>query len=175
MDLLKETHRIWAMHREFRTALRELGSYTDRELTELGLERGDIARIAYEEAERRIGTRDIARRRPRRLARARSGRLALGWHDPAPITSSHGGAHDDAPQRQRRGARAARHLARSTAPNSSSWRGNCAPRRSTACFWPRATASPGCGVPPCRAPATNCRAATGAELPEQAAYRTRKD
>jgi uncharacterized protein YjiS (DUF1127 family) len=56
MDLLKETHRIWAMHREFRTALRELGSYTDRELTELGLERGDIAWIAYEEAERRIGT-----------------------------------------------------------------------------------------------------------------------
>ena len=36
MDLLKESHRIWAMHREFRTALRELGSYTDRELTELG-------------------------------------------------------------------------------------------------------------------------------------------
>jgi uncharacterized protein YjiS (DUF1127 family) len=56
MDLLKETHRIWAMHREFRRVLAELNGYTDRELTELGLGRGDIARVAYEEAERRIAT-----------------------------------------------------------------------------------------------------------------------
>jgi uncharacterized protein YjiS (DUF1127 family) len=55
MNLLKETHRIWATHREFRTVLRELGNYTDRELSELGIGRGDLARIAYEEAERRIG------------------------------------------------------------------------------------------------------------------------
>ena len=55
MNLLKETHRIWATHREFRTVLRELGQYTDRELSELGIGRGDLARIAYEEAERRIG------------------------------------------------------------------------------------------------------------------------
>jgi uncharacterized protein YjiS (DUF1127 family) len=56
MDLLKETYRIWAMHREFRTVLAELSSYSDRELTELGLGRGDLARVAYEEAERRILT-----------------------------------------------------------------------------------------------------------------------
>ena len=55
MDLLKETYRVWAMHREFRTVLAELNGYTDRELTELGLGRADIARVAYEEAERRIG------------------------------------------------------------------------------------------------------------------------
>ncbi len=56
MNLLKETYRIWAMHREFRCVLTELGSYSDRELAELGLGRGDLARTAYEEAERRIGT-----------------------------------------------------------------------------------------------------------------------
>jgi uncharacterized protein YjiS (DUF1127 family) len=56
MNVLNETYRIWAMHREFRHVLRELASYSDRELTELGLGRGDLARVAYEEAERRIGT-----------------------------------------------------------------------------------------------------------------------
>jgi uncharacterized protein YjiS (DUF1127 family) len=60
MDVLKETYRIWAMHREFRRVLRELAAYTDRELTELGLGRGDLARVAYEEAERRIGTPGMA-------------------------------------------------------------------------------------------------------------------
>lgn len=56
MDLLKETYRIWAMHREFRTVLAELNTYTDRELTELGLDRADIVRTAYAEAERRVTT-----------------------------------------------------------------------------------------------------------------------
>ena len=56
MDLLNETLRIWAMQREFRSVLNELKSYSDRELTELGLSRGDVARVAYEEAERRILT-----------------------------------------------------------------------------------------------------------------------
>lgn len=62
MNLLNETLRIWAMHREFRTVLGELKHYTDRELTELGIGRGDIARVAYEEAERRIVTPAAARR-----------------------------------------------------------------------------------------------------------------
>jgi uncharacterized protein YjiS (DUF1127 family) len=56
MDLLKEVHRTWALRREFRATLRELAAYSDRELAELGLGRGDVARVAYEEAERRIGT-----------------------------------------------------------------------------------------------------------------------
>jgi uncharacterized protein YjiS (DUF1127 family) len=56
MNLPRETHRIWAMHREFRRALAELNAYSDRELSELGLSRADVVRVAYEEAERRIET-----------------------------------------------------------------------------------------------------------------------
>ena len=75
MDLLNETYRVWAMHREFRTVLAELNGYTDRELTELGLGRADIVRVAYEEAERRIGVPSPARR-----AAAAAG----DWHGPIP-------------------------------------------------------------------------------------------
>jgi uncharacterized protein YjiS (DUF1127 family) len=56
MELLKNTYRVWAMHREFRAVLAELNGYSDRELADLGLGRGDLARVAYEEAERRILT-----------------------------------------------------------------------------------------------------------------------
>ena len=56
MNLLKTTLRVWAMHREFRAMLTELNGHSDRKLSELGLTRGDIARVAYEEAERRIVT-----------------------------------------------------------------------------------------------------------------------
>jgi uncharacterized protein YjiS (DUF1127 family) len=56
MDLLKNALRVWAMHREFRAVLAELNSYSDRELAELGVGRGDVARVAYEEAERRVAT-----------------------------------------------------------------------------------------------------------------------
>ena len=54
MNLLDDTLRIWAMHREFRAVLADLKGRSDRELSELGLTRGDIARTAYAEAERRI-------------------------------------------------------------------------------------------------------------------------
>ncbi|HEX6011609.1 MAG TPA: DUF1127 domain-containing protein [Geminicoccaceae bacterium] len=54
MELLKHTYRVRAMHREFRAVLAELNTYSDRELADLGLGRGDLARVAYEEAERRI-------------------------------------------------------------------------------------------------------------------------
>lgn len=60
MDLLKETYRTWAMHREFRAVLRELAGYSERELVDLGIIRGDIARVAMEEAERRIGSSEPA-------------------------------------------------------------------------------------------------------------------
>lgn len=75
MDLLKETHRVWAMHREFRRVLAELNAYSDRELGELGLSRADVVRVAYEEAERRIGATDKA---------TPTARAAEGWRAPLP-------------------------------------------------------------------------------------------
>lgn len=75
MDLLKETHRIWAMHREFRRVLAELNAYSDRELGELGLSRADVVRVAYEEAERRIGATDPA---------APTAKTAGTWRGPLP-------------------------------------------------------------------------------------------
>ena len=105
MNLLKETHRIWAMHREFRTVRRELGNYTDRELSELGIGRGDLARIAYEEAERRTA-RPLRRPRTRPLVQHGTGRQPL-----AEFSSFHpidyGGAHDDAAQSDGRALEAA--------------------------------------------------------------------
>ena len=62
MDLLHETSRLWGMRREFRAVLTELKGYSDRELVELGLRRADIARVAWEEAERRIVTPPAAER-----------------------------------------------------------------------------------------------------------------
>ena len=55
VNLLKNILSAWALHREFRAVLAELDGYSDRELSELGLARGDVARVAYEEAERRAG------------------------------------------------------------------------------------------------------------------------
>jgi uncharacterized protein YjiS (DUF1127 family) len=56
MNLLKSIPYVGAIHREFRAVLAELNSYSDRELNELGLARGDVARVAYAEAERRLVT-----------------------------------------------------------------------------------------------------------------------
>ena len=56
MNLLKNILSVWAMHREFRAVLAELDSYSDRELADLGIGRADVARLAHEEAERRILT-----------------------------------------------------------------------------------------------------------------------
>ena len=68
MDLLKNALRVWAMHREFRAVLAELDSYSDRELADLGVGRGDVARVAYEEAERRVATPAPSRGEARPLA-----------------------------------------------------------------------------------------------------------
>ena len=76
MDLLKNTLRVWAMHREFRAALAELDRRSDRELAELGLARGDVARVAYEEAERRVAT----------PAASRAEAPAPAWRSPAPAS-----------------------------------------------------------------------------------------
>jgi uncharacterized protein YjiS (DUF1127 family) len=56
MDLLQTTLRLWAQHRAFRAVYAELSRHSDRELRDMGLARGDLARLAYAEAERRIVT-----------------------------------------------------------------------------------------------------------------------
>jgi uncharacterized protein YjiS (DUF1127 family) len=53
MNLLKQIGHVWIQHREFQAALASLKRLSDRELSDLGLARGDIARAAFEEAERR--------------------------------------------------------------------------------------------------------------------------
>ena len=54
MNLLRNIRIVFAQYREYQTVLAELGSYTDRELAEIGLARGDAPRLAYVEAERRV-------------------------------------------------------------------------------------------------------------------------
>ena len=76
MDLLKNTLRVWAMHREFRAVLAELNSYSDRELADLGVGRADVARLAYEEAERRVATPPAPSRGEARALAGRNPALA---------------------------------------------------------------------------------------------------
>lgn len=68
MNPLKNILSVWAMHREFRAVLAELDSYSDRELADLGVGRADVARLAYEEAERRTTTPAASRAEARALA-----------------------------------------------------------------------------------------------------------
>jgi uncharacterized protein YjiS (DUF1127 family) len=56
MNVLNHALRVWAQHREFHAVFAKLARYTDRELRDMGIDRGDITRIAYQEAERRIVT-----------------------------------------------------------------------------------------------------------------------
>ena len=56
MNLFHHALSVWAQHREFRTVVAELARHSDRELRDMGIDRSDIARIAYQEAERRIVT-----------------------------------------------------------------------------------------------------------------------
>ena len=56
MNVLNHALSVWAQHREFRAVFAELARHTDRELRDMGIDRGDITRIAYQEAERRIVT-----------------------------------------------------------------------------------------------------------------------
>jgi uncharacterized protein YjiS (DUF1127 family) len=51
MDLLQTIRLVWAQYRAFQRALLELKSYSESELDDLGITRGDIPRFAYEEAE----------------------------------------------------------------------------------------------------------------------------
>ena len=54
MNVLTHALSIWAQHREFRAVFAKLARHTDRELRDMGIDRGDITHIAYREAERRI-------------------------------------------------------------------------------------------------------------------------
>ena len=54
MNLLQTIKLAWAQSRAFQAALAELKSYSERELTELGITRADIPCTAYAEAERRV-------------------------------------------------------------------------------------------------------------------------
>ena len=54
MDLLQTIKLAWTQYRAFQAALAELKSYSERELSELGITRADIPGLAYAEAERRV-------------------------------------------------------------------------------------------------------------------------
>ena len=54
MDLLRTIELVWTQYRAFQASLAELKSYSERELGELGITRGDIPQVAYAEAERRV-------------------------------------------------------------------------------------------------------------------------
>jgi uncharacterized protein YjiS (DUF1127 family) len=56
MNVLNRVLSAWAQQREFRAVYAELARHTDRELRDMGIDRSDITRIAYQEAERRIVT-----------------------------------------------------------------------------------------------------------------------
>jgi hypothetical protein len=75
MNLLNNILLVWAQHREFRAIYSKLSRHSDRELCALGLVRGDLAALAYAEAERWIVT----------PAPNRAEATALGWRDPAPV------------------------------------------------------------------------------------------
>ena len=56
MNVLNQVLSGWTQRREFRAVYAELARHTDRELRDMGIERSDITRLAYDEAERRIVT-----------------------------------------------------------------------------------------------------------------------
>jgi len=72
MKLLNNILLVWAQHRAFCAALAELNGYTDRQLAELHIARSDIARVAFEESERRTAA-----------LTERKGAVPAAWHRPA--------------------------------------------------------------------------------------------
>ena len=78
MNLLDNILLAWAQHRAFRAAYAKLGRLSDRDLRDRGLARGDLARLAYEQAERRVA--------PPAPNRARH--PVPAWHEPAPAVPS---------------------------------------------------------------------------------------
>lgn len=54
MRLLTSIATALAQYHQFHATLRELNDYSDRELNDMGVGRGDITRLAWQEAERRF-------------------------------------------------------------------------------------------------------------------------
>lgn len=74
MNLFSHALLVWAQHREFHAARAELDRYSARQLRDMGLTRGDLTRVAYEEAERRVA-----------MPERRSASASVGaWHGVAP-------------------------------------------------------------------------------------------
>ena len=76
MNLLKQIALIWIQYRTFRTLFAELSSWSDHALNDLGLHRGDLARVAFEMAEQRTAAL-VPRRSETRDGKHRE-TLALG-------------------------------------------------------------------------------------------------
>jgi uncharacterized protein YjiS (DUF1127 family) len=51
MSIFKQIGQIWNQYREFRSTFNELSNMSDAELRDMGLNRGDIVRVAYGQAE----------------------------------------------------------------------------------------------------------------------------
>jgi uncharacterized protein YjiS (DUF1127 family) len=62
VNLLPTLARLWALRREFHAVYAELAWRSDRELRDMGITRGDVARLAYAEAERRVAPPATRRR-----------------------------------------------------------------------------------------------------------------
>jgi uncharacterized protein YjiS (DUF1127 family) len=56
MNFLNHAVSVLAQYREFRAVSAKLARHTDRELRDMGIDRSDIARVAYQEAERHMVT-----------------------------------------------------------------------------------------------------------------------
>ena len=54
MRLLTTIATTLAQYHQFNAILRELDAYSDRELNDMGVGRGDLTRLAWQEAERRF-------------------------------------------------------------------------------------------------------------------------
>ena len=52
MNLLNHIGLLWTQYRQFRATISELSQLSDAELKDIGLYRGDIINVAYEEAEK---------------------------------------------------------------------------------------------------------------------------
>lgn len=58
MNFLNHAVSVLTQYREFRAVSAKLARHTDRELRDMGIDRSDITRIAYQEAERHTMTPD---------------------------------------------------------------------------------------------------------------------
>ena len=77
MRLLTTIATMLAQHHRFTATLRELDACSDRELVDMGLARGDLTRLAREQAERRFPLPAEPSARPFAKADARPIELAF--------------------------------------------------------------------------------------------------